>query len=350
MEELLEFVALSRVKGLNNIEKREIVTHYDSIAPLFEGKSRLRDGDLRNRLATFTAWRELERELKELEKMGVSVLTLRDPTYPELLRNIPDPPIVLYKKGQMHIGTPTIGIVGSRKATFEGMNLAEKIAHTLSSLGVSVVSGLARGIDASAHKGALKEKGKTVGVLGCGIDICYPPENRWLFAKIGEEGAILTEYPLGERPFAGHFPERNRIIAGLSMGILVVEASQRSGALITARLGLEYGREVMAIPGSIFTEEHKGANNLIKQGAKLVDDIQDVIATCFPGLEFKREEPAKMSTEEDCIYSLIGFEKTHVNEVIEKSRMETKRVMATITGLEMKEAIRGIPGGFYIRN
>jgi DNA processing protein len=196
----------------------------------------------------------------------------------------------------------------------------------------------------------MKGGGNTVGVLGCGIDICYPPENKNLFARMGEEGAIVTEYMPGEQPLPFHFPERNRIIAGLSKGILVIEASQRSGSLITARLGLEYGREVMAIPGSVFNEEYRGANKLIKEGAKLVDGIEDILTTCFPGLSFTHEEKVELDGDEKYIYALVGFTKVHIDEIIEKSRMEAKKVMAAMTGLEMKEVVRQLPGGFYIKS
>ncbi|MCX5798321.1 MAG: DNA-processing protein DprA [Proteobacteria bacterium] len=349
MEELTGIIALSRLKGLNNIQKRAVLEKFNNIAPLFEGRVKIHNAGLQDSIASFNEWKGIGTELETLEKMGVDILTIKDKTYPETLKNIPDPPIVLYKKGSLEYGMNTLAIVGSRRATFEGMNLAEKIGHTLSSLGVTIVSGLARGIDASAHKGALKGKGKTIGVLGCGINICYPSENRWLFEKIGEEGTLLTEYSLGERPLNYHFPERNRIIAGLSKGVLVIEASKKSGSLITAKLGLEYGREVMAIPGSIFNDEYKGANTLIKEGAKLIDGIEDIIINCFPNLELKKEQKIDMDEDEEYIYSIIGFDKIHIDEVIEKSKMEAKRVMAIFTGLEMKEAIREVPGGFYIR-
>jgi DNA processing protein len=284
-----------------------------------------------------------------LNSIGAGIVTIREKEYPPLLKNIPDPPIVLYKKGPLEAGMNTLAIVGSRKATSEGMNLAEKIGETLSSVGITIVSGLARGIDAAAHRGALKEKGKTVAVLGCGIDICYPPENRLLFNTTGEEGLILTEYEPGEEPLPYHFPERNRIIAGLSKGVLVIEASQKSGSLITARLGLEYGREVMAVPGSVFREEYKGANALIKQGAKLVENINDILTTSFPGYELEQKEPVMVTPEEEKVFSHIGFEKVHIDEIIEKSNMKAQQVMAMLTRLEMKEIIREVPGGFYIR-
>jgi DNA processing protein len=334
MEERIALIALSRLKGINNILKKNIVDTVDSLAALFERKSTVFDDSVRSRAISFK---------------GAGIVTIREKEYPPLLKNIPDPPIVLYKKGPLEAGMNTLAIVGSRKATSEGMNLAEKIGETLSSVGITIVSGLARGIDAAAHRGALKEKGKTVAVLGCGIDICYPPENRLLFNATGEEGLILTEYEPGEEPLPYHFPERNRIIAGLSKGVLVIEASQKSGSLITARLGLEYGREVMAVPGSVFREEYKGANALIKQGAKLVENINDILTTSFPGYEPKQKEPVMVTPEEEKVFSHIGFEKVHIDEIIEKSNMKAQQVMAMLTRLEMKEIIREVPGGFYIR-
>ncbi|HBE44719.1 MAG TPA: DNA-protecting protein DprA [Deltaproteobacteria bacterium] len=349
MDEKLCIIALSRLKGIKAIEKKETIQQYGYVAPLFKGKKRHHDQHINEQIISFKDWKTIERELSLLEKMNVQIITIKDNGYPELLRNIPDAPILLYTKGSLYAGKDTLAIVGSRRATFEGINLAEKIAQTLSSLGITIVSGLARGIDSASHKGALKEKGKTIAVLGCGIDICYPPENKTLFERIGKEGIIITEYGPGEKPLSFHFPERNRIIAGLSRGVLVIEASQRSGSLITARLGIEYGREVMAIPGSIFNEEYRGANALIKEGAKLIDGIEDILVNCFPDVNIKREQTIDMDRDEEYIYSLIGHEKIHIDEIIEKSQMDTKRVISTMTRLEMKDVIRGFPGGFYIR-
>jgi DNA processing protein len=349
VDERIALIALSRIAGLNALKRKAITDSAESVASLFEGKVNRLEGEVKGCIAGFKGWKEIEGELKRLEKMGVRVVTIKDGAYPVLLKYIPDAPIVLYKKGPMEIRTETMAIVGSRKATFEGMNLAEKAAQTLSSLGITVASGLARGIDSSAHRGALKEKGKTVAVLGCGLDICYPAENRSLFERVGEEGLLLSEYGLGERPHQSHFPERNRIIAGLSKGVLVVEASKRSGSLITARFALEYGREVMSVPGSIFSEEYKGANSLIKQGAKLIDNVGDIVTTCFPGLNPVSPRAVDMDKEEDYIYSIVGPAKIHVDEVIDKSGIETGSVMALLTRLEMKDLIRQFPGGFYIR-
>jgi DNA processing protein len=352
MDELTAFIALSRLKGIDRATKKALIETTGKIASLFDGKTKVLEGPLKASIKAFNEWKDVERTVDKMGKMGVDILTLRDREYPDLLKEIPDPPAVLYKKGSLNIGENTLAVIGSRKATFAGMNLAEKIANTVSSLGITVVSGLARGIDASAHKGALSERGSTIAVLGCGIDICYPAENSRLFERIGEDGLLLTEYGPGDPPLQYHFPERNRIIAGLSRGVLVVEASERSGSLITARLGLEYGREVMAVPGSIFGDEHRGANKLIKQGAKLVDGMEDILNASFPDIRLKKERSGtiEMDKDEESVYSFIGQEQIHIDEVIDKTGLPAKDVMSILTQLEMKEIIRGFPGGYYIRS
>jgi len=300
-------------------------------------------------MRSFKGFGKIEQELELCEKLGVRVVSLRDAAYPVQLRNIPDPALVLYLKGSLALHDQMIAIVGSRRATFEGMNLAERIAETLSSLGVTVVSGFARGIDSSAHRGALKGKGSTAAVFGCGVDICYPAENKHLYEEVADKGLLLTEYGPGDPPLAGHFPARNRIIAGLARGVLVIEASARSGSLITARLALEYGREVLAVPGRVFDEEYKGANNLIKQGAKLVEGMEDIVTSCFPGLQVEKEKKLAMEDEEDYIYGLMGLDKIHVDELAQKSQREMRHLLALLTRLEMKDLVRPLPGGFYLR-
>lgn len=349
MDTKIAIIALQRLKGVDSSVKRRLIETYENLASLFAGNTGLDDDRINKKIRAFKGWKDIEQYMIKLKDVGVEVVTIRDREYPVQLRTIPDAPLVLYKKGGLKIGQETIAIVGSRKASFESIHMAEKIAQTLSSAGITIISGLARGVDAAAHRGALKEKGKTVGVLGCGIDICYPIENRSLFKKVMQDGCILTEYALGEPPLPHHFPKRNRIIAGLSKGVLVVEASQRSGSLITARLGLEYGREVMAVPGSIFDEGYKGANSLIKEGAKLVDGIDDIISSCFHGVSLKKDKQVDLDTNERYIYGIIGSIKIHIDEVIEKSGMEARHVMAILTNLELKEAIKGMPGGFYLR-
>jgi DNA processing protein len=349
MEELVAILAVARIPGISNERKKEIVLSTENVASLFSGKARLVDPRLRAKVRAFDGFKAITAELASLEKMKAHVISIRDASYPEPLKQIPDSPLVLYSKGPVSFQSRMMAVVGARKATFEGMNLAERIAETLSSLGITVVSGLARGIDSAAHRGALKGKGKTVAVLGCGVDVCYPAENKHLYERIGDDGLIVTEYSPGERPLPGHFPARNRIIAGLSTGVLVIEASSKSGSLITARLALEYGREVLAVPGRVFDEEYKGANNLIKQGAKLVEGMEDIIASCFPDLELKKVERLAMEEDEEYIYALMGMDKVLVDELAGMSRLEMKHLMPLLTRLEMKDLVRSLPGGFYIR-
>lgn len=349
MEERIAILALTRIAGIPHQKKRELVEGAESVASLFEHPREIHERSLRARIASFDEFNSIDVELKNLEKLKADVITLKDEAYPDQLKQIPEPPLVLYRKGNVSIPNECLAIVGSRKATFEGMHLAERIAETLASLGITVVSGFARGIDSSAHKGALKGRGKTIAVFGCGLDICYPAENNHLYGQIGNDGLMLTEYPLGTRPFPQHFPARNRIIAGLSKGVLVIEATSKSGSLITARLALDYGREVMAAPGRIFDEEYRGANSLIKQGARLIENMEDIINTCFPGLELKKEEGLALEKDEEYIYSLIGFNKVHIDGLVEKGSLSVKEVLALLTRLEMKDLVKPLPGGFYLR-
>ncbi len=342
-------MALSRVKGLNRLAKRLICDAYDDITGIFDpgrGEGRPAPAGIS---ARFGDWKGIDGDLEDLDRIGARVITLKDDDYPPLLKHIPDAPIVLYARGAFKPGQDAIAIVGSRRASAEGMAISGKIGDTLSSAGITVVSGLARGIDAAAHSRALEGDGKTVAVLGCGIDTCYPAENRDLFEKIGREGLIITEYAPGEPPLPHHFPERNRIIAGMSRGVLVVEATARSGSLITARLALEYGREVMAMPGSVLKTEHTGSNRLIKDGARLVDSVEDVLAACFPHVRPVAQKPVELDSGENKVYSLIGFEKIHADEVIERSGMDTKDVMAVLTRLVMRDIVAEAPGGFFVR-
>jgi DNA processing protein len=349
VDELTALIALSKLSGLTRQKKRELLGTAGTAQSLFRGRGPFPDSTIGRKAHSFKGWKEIEKELVRLQDMGIEAVSLNDDKYPPLLREIPDAPLVLYCRGPLRVSSNVIAIVGSRRATVEGINLSERIAETLSSLGITIVSGLARGIDAASHRGALREGGKTVAVLGCGIDICYPAENRPLFEEIGRQGILATEYGLGERPLRYHFPERNRIIAGISRGVLVVEATQRSGSLITARLGTEYGRDVMSVPGNVFSETHKGTNSLIKEGAKLVAGIEDILVHTFPQVTVKQRSSVDLDKEEDYIYSLMGDGKIHIDEIIEKSGYESKEVLGILTKLEMKDTIRGFPGGFYIR-
>jgi DNA processing protein len=352
MDEPLALIALSRTKGLQRSVKRALLDTFGSAALLFDKKCPVTNAEIAARLKTFNEFTAIEKELVELDRKRVEVLVLGQPGYPTLLSSLHDAPLILFKKGPMPIPESVLSIVGSRKATYEGLRIAETVAETISSIGIAVASGLARGIDGSAHKGAVRQKGGTIAVLGSGIDVCYPAENRRLFEEIAERGALVTEYGLGQKPIPPNFPERNRIIAGLAKGVLVVEAATKSGSLITARLALEYGREVMALPGRIFDEAYQGANRLIKQGAKLVGGTEDIMEACFP--DFVRPDKAigdsiDLNEQQHYIYALLGSGKAHVDELVQQSSMETRKVLATLTELEMKDMITPFPGGFYMR-
>lgn len=218
------------------------------------------------------SWRGFaEAECFRLAASGARIVTFTSADYPKSLFEIPDPPPFLYVRGELRCHETAVAVVGSRRATAYGLQTTTRLAGALAGQGITVISGMARGVDTAAHKGALTADGRTIGVLGCGIDMVYPPENRKLFQEMAEKGCLVSEFPLGTLPLAENFPRRNRIISGFSRGVLVVEAAENSGSLITAQYALEHGRDVFAVPGNINSATNRGSNRLIKQGAKLVD-------------------------------------------------------------------------------
>jgi DNA processing protein len=321
---------------------------------------------LRDRFAE--AARELER-VREIE--DADVLVLDDGAYPALLREIPDPPVTLYVRGRWVecLDAPCVGIVGSRRCSAYGQNVALSLARELASRGVTIISGLARGIDAAAHRGALEASGRTVAVLGTGLDEVYPRDHRKLAAEILERGgALVTQFPLGTPPVAENFPYRNRIISGLSLGVVVVEASENSGSLITARLALEQGREVFAVPGSITSRYSFGTNFLIKgAGAKLVQAWQDVVSEFPPeiaaailppesgkkkGAGRSREStlPADLSDAERAVLGLLSTdEPVQIDSLSEASGLAVAELSGVLLSLEMRDLIRQLPGRCFVR-
>jgi DNA processing protein len=298
------------------------------------------------------------REIDRLEKTGFSVLAIQDELYPECLRETFDPPLVLYYAGKIAtLSKPAISIVGARKPTPYGRAVAEKLAHDLSAKGLVVVSGLASGIDSISHWGALKG-GQTIAVLGSGLERIYPKESKPLFEKIIENGLVLSEYSLKAPPLKYHFPNRNRIISGLSIGVIVVEGTKKSGSLITARLALEENREVMAVPGNITSELSRGTNWLIKDGAKLVNDWKDVVEEFPSPLREKllsnekkeRKEFPSLGKEEKKIYDLLFPDKlTSVDELVERSNLSVSEVLSVLLNLEIKDLVAQRPGKCYQR-
>ncbi|WP_447986465.1 DNA-processing protein DprA [Nitrospira sp. Nam74] len=307
------------------------------------------------------AKRAVEEELKSLAILGISIVTLSDPEYPSRLKTIHDPPPVLYMSGVLSLADqPAIAIVGSRKATAAGRVFTEQLSRELASLGFTIVSGLARGVDAAAHRGALVAKGRTVAVLGCGLDRTYPPEHQALRKQIESTGAIIAELPLGSYPHGYHFPRRNRIISGMCLGVIVTEAALESGSLITARLAAEQGREVFAVPGFVKSDTSRGPNALIKEGAKLVESVEDILPELFPQLESSfvahlsssmappaaRPEPDEL---EHRVYRCLTWEGIHIDDLIEQCGLPAAEVSSLLLGLELKGLLRQLPGHSYVR-
>jgi len=309
-------------------------------------------------------------ELDRVKALGGDIILLDDGSYPALLREIADPPIVLYVRGnwQECFEQPCVGVIGSRQCSTYGQNAAEMLSRDLATRGLTVVSGLARGIDTSAHRGAIAGKGKTIAVLGTGIDGVYPRENTRLTREILDSGgALVTQFPLGTPPLKDNFPYRNRVISGLSYGVLIVEASERSGSLITARLAAEQNREVMAVPGNITSSNSYGTNYLIKAGAKLVQQWQDVVAELpseiaasilppkvdeKPNGKAKPEDstPADLSENELKIWSLLpSDEAVHIDFLLESSGLSFGDLNSVLVGLDIRDLIRVLPGKHYAR-
>lgn len=293
-------------------------------------------------------------EIESARKKGFTIITIMDKIYPDILRNIHNPPIVLYIKGRLLPSDKnSIAIVGSRNASPYGLSTAQWLGEQLAEAGLTIVSGMARGIDSAAHSGALKaDGGRTMAVLGSGIDVIYPPENKTLYKKIAENGAVISELPLGTPPNAWNFPARNRIISGLSMGTVVVEASQRSGSLITASVAIEQGREVFAVPGSIKSSTSKGTNQLIKDGAKLVEDLEDILEELPVELEKKSKEKIQYQANEaeNKIIKCLKEKEMIPEEIIDKTGLKPEEINSLLLLLELKGIVKRVSGNYYFLN
>lgn len=310
-----------------------------------------------------SARQAVEEELRALDRMKAAVVTFTASEYPARLTAIPDPPPILYATGTLtQDDRYAVAIVGSRKATPAGRLFTEQVSRELAALGVTVVSGLARGIDAAAHRGAVAGGGRTIAVLGCGIDRTYPPEHQALRKEIEDHGAVISELPLGAHPHGYHFPRRNRIISGMSLGVVVTEATLQSGSLITARLAADQGREVFAVPGFVKAETSRGPNGLIKQGATLIERVEDIVQELLPQFDadFQARLIARASTpsivqrtqpdrHEARIYNLLSWDAVHIDELIERSGLTAADVASLLLSLELKGLLRQLPGHAYVR-
>ena len=292
---------------------------------------------------------------EKLQKLAIKYICYHDSEYPKPLLNIFDPPTALFYRGVMPgEGELAVALVGARKPSPYGQVVAEKLAKDLAAVGITVISGMARGIDTAAHKGALEAGGRTVAVLGSGLDIVYPRENKKLMERITESGAVVSEFPPGSPPEPWHFPARNRIISGLSLGTVVVEAGEKSGALITAACALEQGRDIMAVPGNVTSVLSRGPHSLIRQGARLVEGAGDIIdelglEKLFPLPDKAAQTALKLSEEEGILYNLLTLTPVYLDNIIGQSGLKPQKVMAALMYMELKGLAKQLPGKFYIR-
>ncbi|MEO5355737.1 MAG: DNA-processing protein DprA [Nitrospirae bacterium YQR-1] len=384
--DIKHWLALSAIKNVGPGTGRKLLAHFKNPENIFkaglselmevEGIKKFRAESIRN----FNGWDVVEQALKKIEENQITVLCHTEDEYPEMLKELPDSPILLFVKGDI---TPedryAIAIVGTRTLSHYGKSVTEKFTGELVDMGFTIVSGMARGIDTVAHRQALKGYGRTIAVLGCGIDIAYPPENLWLMQRIAENGAVVSEFLPGSRPQRENFPIRNRLISAFSLGVLVVEAGQRSGALITANFALEQGKEVFAIPGNIMASNAQGTHALIQHGAKLVNNSQDILeelgdlikayikerkekpAVKRKALQAKRAVERKEKAAEPAgkqvvkknpehnddgkrVFSVLGFEALHVDEIIRKTSLPAHRVLNVLLELELKGLVKQTDG------
>ncbi len=367
MEEREAFVALNMIERVGPVRMRQLLAHFGEATKILSAsKHQLQQvqgvgEDTAESIANWEQRINLPGELKRCEDFGCHILIQSDPHYPAFLREIYDPPIVLYVKGELNDrDRNAVGMVGSRQTTHYGIETARKLAYQLAYVGVTVVSGGARGIDTAAHQGAISARGRTIAVMGCGINIVFPPENRELYERIAETGAVITQFPFNRKADKQTFPIRNRIVAGMTLGTVVVEANLSSGALITANFAIDYGRQVFAVPGRIDSPRSKGCHELIKKGAKLCEGAEDVLSEfeyLFPPTN-RPPSPAEtgllpaleLSENEQKVFDAIGGEEAQIDEIIRTSGLPASAVSVTLLGLEMKKVIRQLPGRLYVRN
>jgi len=365
LESSLSWLALGLTPGLASRLSARVLRRFDSPDGVF--RATLSDleschlpAPVAQSIVKKEAFKRAEKELTGVQKIaGCSLLNWTEPEYPQSLLQIYDPPVMLYVRGDAQVlNLPSLGIVGTRRPTLYGTQMAQRLGRDLAARGLVILSGMARGIDAIGHQGAMDAHGRAIGVLGTGIDVCYPKENKKLYEKVLERGAIISEFPLRTHPAPENFPIRNRIVAGMPLGVVVVEGAQYSGSLITARLAMEFGREVFGVPGNVTQPVSFAPNQLIKQGAKLVTSAEDVIEelpTPIRAALLQAEKPeaeqrnllaaAALEGSERKLYELLSTEQpVHIDEIVERSSLNSSEVLATLFDLEMKGIIRQLPG------
>jgi len=351
------WVGFSLIPGIGRVRLAQLVNSFGNLEDAWRAEpAELKRAGLDSRVIhAITSARpklSLEAEMEKLERYGVEVFSHHDSGYPARLKEIYDYPPILYVRGSLLPENEwCLAVVGTRRATAYGKQVTGEIVTDLARSKITVVSGLARGIDTVAHQSALEADGRTIAVFGCGLDMVYPSENATLARRIMEQGALVSEYPLGTKPRAENFPRRNRIMSGLSLGVLVIEAGKTSGAMITARLALEQNREVFAIPGSILSPSSSGANHLIQEGAKLVNNYTDILeelnlTAVAHQMEIKEIIPA--SDTEALLLKQLGSEPTHIDEVCRNSNLSISQVSSTLAMMELKGLVGQVGTMSYV--
>lgn len=361
MKALEPWLVLYSVPGIGPNRFRTLLDRFGSPqevlrAPLAELMSVPRmDEKTARAIGSHRDWKFVERQLSLVEKFKVEVVALQDEKYPENLRRIYDPPPFLFVRGELvEEDKYSVAVVGCRQPTAYGRLITERISGELAEKGVAIVSGMARGIDSIGHRSALDKGGRTIAVLGCGVDVVYPPENRKLMARILGSGAVMSEFPMGTKPEAPHFPRRNRVISGLSLGVIIVEADRNSGALITAEYALEQNREVFAVPGNVTERRSRGTNWLIKEGAKLVESIDDVLEELGGTLgRFAHPRPApvtraELTDEERRVYEALGDKPTHIDLIAKNSGLSSSRALSILLALELNGLVKQFSGKLFV--
>ena len=364
MKNIEDYILLNTVEGLGFKKLEKLLNVFQSTSRILKAKrSELLavvgiDKNLAEKITGLDK-KQLSKELRIMEKIDAKAVNIFDDDYPENLKTIYSPPILLYMKGEIKPeDADAIAIVGTRQPSHYGISTCERLANQLALRGITVISGLARGIDTMAHRGAIKS-GRTIAVLGSGLNYIYPSENRKLAEQICEKGALVSEFPMDTPPYRFNFPRRNRVICGLSLGVLVVEASERSGSLITASFSLDENRELFAIPGQADSRTSMGTNNLIKQGAKLVEDVDDIIIEIENSLRYKNIPKKKteqsiaipdsvLTDDEKRIKSFLSYEPLYIDELARKSNMSVSKINSLLLSLELKNVIKELPGKNFV--
>lgn len=362
MSDLRYWIALNLLPDIGPVLSRRLISAFGEPENIFNMDMhelmRVEDiGEERaRRIIGFKEWDRVDKEIERINKNNVRVLTIKDKGYPQALKQLNDAPVVLYVKGEiMESDRYAIAMVGSRTPTPYGNQVAEGMSYDLGRKGLTIVSGMARGIDTSSHKGAIKAGGRTIAVLGSGLDVPYPRENKRLMDEIMASGAIISEFPMGTLPDKGNFPKRNRIISGLSLGVIVVEATIDSGSLITVGYALEQGKEVFAVPGNITSRKSKGTNDLIKKGARLIesaDEVIDELRHQLKGIIKEGKDDVRLlppiTKDEEMIVNSLDNEPRHIDDIVRQTKLSANKVLSLLLSLELKGIVKQMDGKRFV--